>query len=528
MRKKERETAENYQRRCDKMGIQSSVNNDIKERAMAYYMGIDLGTSSVKALLMREDGIVVDTVQAGYDILKPEQQYAEQDMEILWDAAKQTIRSLFAQHSNLKDEIRGVGYSGQMHGLVMIDKEGRLLRNAIIWADQRTGETISQIYAKVPEDEYRSISLNSLSTGFLVTSLMWVKENEPSLYEKIDKIMLPKDYLRYRMCGELGTDLSDASGTAVFDTARRDWAWDLIERLDLDRKIFVPCHEAHETAGVSSLKCEEETGLKAGTSLVYGGGDSMMQAVGNGLIEPGLLCANIGTASQLSCCVKRPIHDSRYRTNTFCHSVQDAWILMGANLSGGVALKWLKENILEMRSFDEMSRLAETALAGSGGLLFLPYLNGERTPYHDPEAKGIYHGLTLKHTRAELIRSTMEGIVFALRNSFDIFEEMSVGCDRIIASGGGARGRLFRQIQADVFGVEIYTNQIKEQACVGAAVTAAVGTGGYGSYEEACERIVKMEEEIVQPDLERQKIYRERYEAYKELYPRNRGSFART
>ncbi|CUX48916.1 xylulokinase [Clostridium sp. C105KSO13] len=492
---------------------------------MQYYIGIDLGTSSVKSLLMREDGEIIDIAQEGYDIIKPQQQYAQQDMNLLCQAAERTIQAILVKHSGIKENIRGIGYSGQMHGLVMIDKNRNLIRDAIIWADQRSGEEIRDIYSVIPEEEYKEVVLNSLSTGFLITSLMWVKKHEPKIYAKIFKVMLPKDYLRYKMCGELGTDMSDASSAVIFDTKNRQWAWKFIERLGIKREFFVPCHEAYEIAGEVTQECERNTGLKAGTKLVYGGGDSLMQGIGNGIISPGTLSANIGTSSQLSCTIPQPLHDSLYRTNTFCHVREDRWMLMGANLSGGVALKWLMKNILDMQSYDEMTALAEKVPAGSSGLLFLPYLSGERTPYNNPDAKGIYLGLTLKHTRAEMIRSTMEGIIFGMKNSLEIFRDMGIEFQRIFASGGGARGRLFRQIQADMFGKEIYTSIGKEQACVGAAITAAVGTGGYASYEEACDRIVCLSKDTVIPDLENQKIYQERYEVYKELYPRNKELF---
>lgn len=492
---------------------------------MHYYMGIDLGTSSVKSLLMKENGEILGTAQEGYDIIKPEQQYAQQDMNLLWQATCKTIQRLLGNYPEARDSIKGIGYSGQMHGLVMLDKNGTLLGDAIIWADQRSGEEIRDIYSVIPEEEYKQTSLNSVSTGFLISSLMWVKKHEPKTYANISKVMLPKDYLRYKMCQELGTDVSDASGTAIFDTKNRQWAWKFIDRLGLEREFFLPCHEAYEIAGEVTPAGEKETGLRAGTKLVYGGGDTFMQAVGNDIVSPGTLSSNIGTASQLSCSLSEPLYDQKYRTNTFCHIREDRWLLMGANLSGGVALKWLMNNILDMQSYDDMTALAETSPVGSGGLLFLPYLSGERTPYNDPDARGIYMGLTLKHTKADLIRSTMEGIIFGLKNSLEIFQDMGVEYQRILASGGGARGLLFRQIQADMFGREIYTSTGKEQACVGAAITAAVGTKGYSSYEEACSKIIRLSEDVVIPNTENQKIYEERYQVYKELYPRNKELF---
>lgn len=492
---------------------------------MNYYLGVDIGTSSVKSLLMDARGNVIGTSQIGYDIIKSRPEYAEQDMEELWEASRRTIADIVKRYPQEAAEIQGISYSGQMHGLVMTDKNGHPIRNAVIWADQRSGKEIDKIYDIVGKDAYRSAALNSLSTGFLVASLMWVKEHEPENYEKIHYIMFPKDYIRFRMCGEYGTDMSDASSGAVFDTKNRRWAWELIDRLGLDRKIFPECHEACDVMGKVTEACAEATGLKKGIRIVCGGGDTLMQGVGNGIIGPGTLAANIGTACQISGAFNEPLYDKEYRTNTFCHVKKDLWMLMGAHLSGGVALKWLMNQILHMDSFDEMTELASHAPAGSEGLVFLPYLSGERTPYNDPGAKGIYFGMTLRHGREHMIRSTMEGIVFGLRTSIEIFKGLGIEYDRIIASGGGARGRLFLEMQADIFDCEIYTNTGSEQAGIGAAITAAVACGEYADYEEACAKLVHMKDIVVTPNRENQKYYEEQFAVYRELYGHNRELF---
>ena len=270
----------------------------------------------------------------------------------------------------------------------------------------------------------------------------------------------------------------------------------------------------------------EETGLKEGIKIAYGGGDTLMQGVGNGIIRPGVLAANIGTSCQISGGFNEPLYDEKFRTNTFCHVKEDLWMLMGAHLSGGVALKWLMNNILEMGSYDEMTSLAATVPAGSEGLVFLPYLSGERTPYNDPNAKGIYFGMTLKHERAHMIRSTMEGIVFGLRTSIEIFKDLGIEYHKIIASGGGARGKLFLEMQADIFDCEIYTNQGNEQACIGAAITAANAAGEFGNYEEACDKLVHMKDTIVTPNHENQKYYEEQFAIFRELYGHNADLFS--
>lgn len=492
---------------------------------MNYYLGIDVGTSSVKSLLMDAGGRMIGTEQQGYEIVKERFDYAEQDMELLWEAAKSTICALVRRFPTEAGRIQGISYSGQMHGLVMVDRQERLIRRGIIWADQRSADEIQKVYDRVGKDRYRNVVLNSLSTGFLLASLMWVWENEPECYEQIYKVMLPKDYIRWRMCGEYGTDRSDASGSAIFDTGNRQWAWELIDELGLDREIFPVCCESGSIAGAVTKQCAEETGLKAGTAIAYGGGDALMQAVGNGAAAPGILTANIGTSSQLNAYIDRPLYDSKFRTNTFCHVPPESWLLMGANLSGGIALKWLMNQILEMKNYDAMTRLAETVSAGSEGLLFLPYLSGERTPYNDPAAKGIYFGMTLKHTRAHLIRSTMEGIVFGLRTSLDIFKEQGLACRKTIASGGGARSSLFLQMQADILDCEIFTNKEQEQACMGAAITAAAACGEYADYQEACEKTVRLKDKTVLPNRENQKYYEEAFGLYQELYPHNRELF---
>ncbi len=492
---------------------------------MRCFMGIDLGTSSVKALIVDERGGILGSAQRDYDIRKERIEYAEQDIDLLWAATREVISGALASSDVPAGDIAGIGYSGQMHGLVMVDAQGRPIRDAIIWADQRSAGAIEDIYKVIPREEYLGVSLNALSTGFLISSLIWVKEHEPENFKRIAKVMLPKDYIRFRMCGEYGTDPSDASSTAIYDTGRRDWAWEFIDRLELPRDIFPPCHESFEVAGAVTAECAEAAGLKAGTPIVYGGGDTPVQAVGNGLIGPGMLTANIGTACQLSAILDHPGHDAQYRTNTFCHIPANTWMLMGAHLSGGVALKWLRDQVFYMKNYDEMTAVAAEAPAGCEGLLFLPYLSGERTPCNDPNAKGVWLGLTLRHGRAHMIRSAMEGIVLGMRNSLSIFEGLGVKAERIVASGGGARSRLFKQIQADVFGREIYTNAGNEQGCTGAALIAAVGVGAFPGFKEACESMVRYSPEVVEPDMRNHALYEERFGAFKQIYDHNRDLF---
>ncbi len=492
---------------------------------MACFVGIDIGTSSVRAAAVDERGRTLAFGQCEYDIIKPKIDQAEQNMEQLWESTVQSIQLMLSQGKVSKDDICGIGYSGQMHGLVMVDGDGKSIRNAIIWADQRTEREISGIYEKVPKEEFDTVYLNRLSTGFALPSLMWVKEHEPENFQKIDKIFCPKDYIRFKMCGRIGTDASDASSTGMWDMKKRTWAYGILEKLGVPASILPESHEACETAGRVTEECAQACGLKPGTVITYGGGDSLMMELGNGMIRDGIMASTIGTACHLTCALERPAHDMLFRTNTWCHAGSGLWSIMGAHLSGGAALKWLRDNILEMGSFDEMNVCASKVPAGSEGLLFLPYLNGERTPHNDANAKAVYLGLSLKHTKEHIIRSTMEGIVYSMKESYEILKSIGVTGSRMIASGGGAKSPLLCQIQADMYNCPVLTNREKEQASLGAAITASVGCGYFRNYEEACGNMVCFSDDVTEPDAEHVKIYNEGFLRFKEIYKANKGIF---
>lgn len=494
---------------------------------MDCFIGIDVGTSSVKSIIMRADGKILGVAQEKYDVLRPLPGYAEQVIEELWQATCATLKALSGQYPEVMHAVKCVGYSGQMHGLVMLDRNNRPLRNAIIWEDQRSVQQIGEILNKVPGDEFNAITLNTLSTGYLISSLIWVRDQEPRIFERVHKLMLPKDYIRFKMCGEIGSDMSDASSAVIFDTANRNWAWSIIDRLSLPRDIFPECHEAYECAGRITAEAAALTGLVAGTPVVYGGGDTLMHEVGTCMIdETRPWVANIGTSCQVTCAMNQPKHDKAYRTNTFCHVKEDLWMLMSVNLSGGAAMKWLGDMVFQGLSFAEMNEMAATVSVGSDGLIFLPYLTGGRSPDNDPRARGMFMGLNLSHTKAHFVRSTMEGVVYSLKNSFETLESIVHKTpDRVIASGGGARGQLFLQMEADAFNRPIYTTVEAEQSCVGAAITAGVGVGYYASYGEACDAVVRFHDTVIEPIAENVRRYEEYFAIYKELYGRNREVF---
>lgn len=492
---------------------------------MEYYVGIDLGTSSVKAVAVDTKGKIAAAGQCGYEIHKPAWNRAEQDMEELWNAAVKAIRSMLAEQPEIRSSIKGIGFSGQMHGLAAVDKDGRPVRDAIIWADQRTADVIAGIYEVIPESEFGRVCGNRLSAGFLLPSLVWIREHEPENYEKIYKILSPKDYIRYRICGELGTDDSDASGTGMWQIENRAWAYGILSKLGIPLEFLADSRQSYEEAGKVTPECARLTGLPQGAFVSYGGGDSLMMELGNGMIREGLMESAIGTSCHLACALETPLYDPKFRTNTWCHAGEKLWSIMGAHLSGGIVLKWLKNQILREESFEDMTALAEKIPPGSEGLLFLPYLNGERTPHHDPEAKAVYLGMTLKHDRGHMIRSAMEGVVYSMKESYEIFRSLGIQNNQIIAAGGGARSRLFRQIQADMYGCPVCVNQGTEQAALGAAITAAVGSGYYRNYEEACQAMVHLSPEIVEPVPEHMRIYEENFFRFQKLYELNKELF---
>lgn len=492
---------------------------------MSYLVGIDLGTSSVKTIIMDPDGKIIGFGQENYEVQTPSIGYAEQDIELLWEATARTIKLAITSGNINPSAIKGIGLSGQMHGLVLLDKQLKPIRPAIIWADQRTRQQVDNIYRIIGMDELRETTLNSLCTGFFISSLMWIRDIEPESYQKAYKAILPKDYIRYKLCGVIATDVTDASSTLAFNTAKRCWAFNVLEKLGINPGLFPQYGESYQIAGEISKECEAKTGLYSKTPVVYGGGDSLMYSVGNGIIKPGIVSSNIGTAGQLATAVNRPIYDHHFRTNTFCHVKEDLWIIFGGHLNGGILLNWLQNNFFPHLSYQEFDELAKGIPAGSEGALFLPYLSGERTPYLDPSAKGILFGLTLRHGHQHMIRAIMEGVVLALRLSLEIFKELNIPIERIVASGGGARSNIWLQMQADIFNTDIHTVSSMEEACTGAAIVAGVGVNLFESIEQACATIVRYNPKVTAAKPENVKIYDEAFAKFKLLYLNNKNLF---
>lgn len=487
---------------------------------MASILGIDLGTSSVKVMLLDTEKGVVKTEANSYDVEIPALGYAQQSPKEWWECLCKSLQALKEKHPGPFEKIQAIGLSGQMHGLVLTDKKGEILRPAILWLDQRSGAECHEIMERVKQEGWEEILQNRVFPGFAFPSLLWVKRQEPEIYQNIHKLMQPKDYIRYRLTGEIGTEVSDASASLMFDLSQRKWAYSVTEAFGLDGKLFPECRESWEVAGYVTKKAQEETGIKAGVPVIYGAGDQPCQSIGNGVFQEGRAICNIGTGGQISVYSETDRYDKQLRTNTFCHCYHKAYTVFGAMLCAGMALKWLKNNLLWENSFQVLSQKAGTVPPGSEGVLFLPYLAGERTPHMDPKAKGMFYGLQLCHGREHLIRAVMEGITFGLKDCLDILEEMGMAGDQIIASGGASVSPVWLQMQADIFQKEVRVCTVKEQACLGACILAGVGTGLFSDIQEPCRRFVKYEDKIYRPEPEG--IYQKYHEKFQELYERNK------
>lgn len=492
---------------------------------MSVLMGVDLGTSSVRTMLVRDDGKVLGSCQAGYDVTIPRVGYAEQSPQLWYEKMTETMRGVLKQTGISPEEVTAVSFSGQMHGMVCVDKDGSVLCPAIIWQDQRAGSSIAHIYEKLGKDFVTKNVQNRISAGFLLGSLYWVYENKPELYNRIYKVMLAKDYVKMRLTGEIVTDYSDAAGSTAFDNVRMCWAEPLLNGLGLDMDKFPRCESSAYVVGNLTEQACADTGLLRSVKVVNGGADQCMQGIGNGIVEEGVLACNIGTGGQISTSVSKPLYDEKLRTNTFAHVLENRWNFMGACLSSGASFKWCAKQIIGVQDYDVLNRGIAGIPVGSEGLIFLPYLVGERTPHQDSSARGMFAGLTLKHDKFHMARAVMEGVTYSLRDCMSVLTENGVQCKKVIASGGGANSPVWLQMQADILEQPIYKSMTAEQACVGAAITAGIGTGVYNSYEEACDLMVKLDDKVYEPSAEHAKRYREYYEVFRELYQINREVF---
>ena len=484
-----------------------------------FWLGIDIGTGGSRALLIDDKGKVLHAFTAPHEDMKMERPlWAEQNPENWWDAAKAAIRGVLAQSGAAGKDVAAVGLSGQMHGLTLLDEADNVIRPALIWCDQRSQAQVDWINQTAGKQTVLDCIANPVLTGFTLPKLLWVRDNEPRNYERIRKVLLPKDYVRFQLTGEYASDVSDASGTALFDVVRRRWSAALADKLGVDRSILPYVYESPDVSGRVTAKAAEETGLAEGTPVVGGAGDQAASAVGNGIVDPGVVSCTIGTSGVVFAYTQKPAYDPEGRVHTFCHAVPGAWHVMGVTQGAGLSLQWFRNQLAPGTDYDALTNEAAGSPVCAQGLFWLPYLMGERTPHLDASARGGWIGVTASHKRCDLIRSVLEGVSFSLKDCLQIIEQMGVPVDSVRVSGGGAKSPFWRQMLSDVFAKPAVTLETQEGSAYGAALLALVGSGVYATVPDACRAVVRETERVEPRSFESQR-YARGHEVYTALYP---------
>ena len=482
-------------------------------------LGIDVSTTGAKALLIDLEGEVIASATTTIKLSTPHPLWSEQNPDDWWQGIRLSISKALKEANAHGADIAAIGMTGQMHGLVLLDANGAVLRPAILWNDQRTAEQCDQIREKVGKDQLIKISGNDALTGFTAPKILWVRENEPEVYKKVKHILLPKDYIRYKLTGQFAVDRAGGSGTILFNLAKRTWSEELINILEIPPEWLPPTFEGPEVTGATTKIAAEETSLSEGIPVVGGGGDQSAQAVGVGAVESGIIALTLGTSGVVFATTESPLIEPEGRLHAFCQAVPERWHFMGVMLSAAGSLQWYRDNLAPGTSFDILNSEADSISPGSEGLIFLPYLTGERTPHPDPMARGAWIGLTVRHTRAHLTRSVLEGVAFGIRDSFSLIKSAGLGdIKQVRISGGGAKSQLWQQIMADVLGSELVTVNTTEGAAYGAALLAGVGIGAFESVQEACNKTIQITG-ITNPSESTTNIYNDYYARYQALYP---------
>ncbi len=485
-------------------------------------LGIDVGTGGTRAVVVDPDGNVVASATAEHvPFISTRTGWAEQDPEDWWRATTTVVREVLSKSS--ADEIKAVGFSGQMHGLVLLGPSDEILRPAIIWCDQRTDSQCKSLTEMIGSDRLIELTCNPALTGFTLPKLLWVREWEPDVWRNVRAVLLPKDYVRLKLSGDRATDVADASGTLLFDVKARKWSSEMLAATEIDKDLLPRVYESPEVTGSISNAGAEATGLCAGTPIIAGGGDQAAGAVGMGIVRPGTASSTIGTSGVVFAATDRPILDSRGRVHTFCHAIPGRWHVMGVTQGAGLSLRWFRDQFGVIDgdgcdSYDKLTAEASLVPSGCNGLIWAPYLMGERTPHLDPFVRAALVGLTASHTRAHIVRALLEGVAFSLRDAFEVFNEIKVQVDEIRLGGGGARSSLWRQIQADVYGKPVNTVAAEEGAAFGAALLAGVAVGIWSSVEAACDAVVRIADRV-EPNADSEGILARQYERFKQIYP---------
>lgn len=495
---------------------------------MEYLLGIDLGTSGTKTVLFDVHGSAVASALAEYPLHQPQNGWAEQDPLDWWEAAKTTIRQVLQKSGVAPEDIKGLGISGQMHGLVLLDDLGQVLRPAILWNDGRTALECAEITETIGYKRLIAITANPALTGFTAGKILWVRKNEPDIYKKARHVLLPKDFVRFKLTGEYASEMSDASGTNLLDVPGRRWSDEILSLLKIDKSLLPPLLESSDPAGVITPTAAKDTGLKAGTVVAAGAGDNAAAAVGTGVVTQGKAFITIGTSGVIFAHSDTVQIDPEGRVHTFCAAVPGAYTVMSCSLAAGLSLKWFRDTFCraecetgELMGVDPYQLLdeeAKKAPIGANRLLFLPYLMGERSPLLDSNARGAFIGLSAMHTRRDLLRAVMEGVIFSQKQNLDILSGMRVLPAAMLATGGGAKSPFWRAMIADVFRMEVKTVANTEGPALGAAILAGVACGVFGDIPGACAAIVREKEPLL-PDEANGDKYDRVYRIYESLYP---------
>lgn len=495
-----------------------------------YVLGIDVGTGGNRALIIDDQGRLISSATAEHEpFASPKIGWAEQHPEDWWKACGLAVRQALSKARLAGDAVACVGFSGQMHGAVMLDERSKVVRPALIWCDVRTEPQCRELTEKIGAERIIQLTCNPALPNFTLTKFLWVRENEPENWKRVRSVMLPKDYVRFRLTGDRAIDVADASGTLMLDVTHRRWSNEVLQAAEIDERILPALCESPDICGKVSAEGAAATGLKVGTPVVAGAGDQAAGATGMGIVAAGAVSATIGTSGVVFASTDRPALDPKGRLHTFCHAIPGRWHVMGVTQAAGLSLRWFRDQFGAGKDdgrdpYERLSDEAAAAPPGSDGLLWTPYLMGERTPHLDANARGALVGLTASHTRAHVIRAILEGVAFSLRDTFTIFSEMRVPVRRIRLGGGGARSRLWRQIQADVYGHEVEIVEAEEGAAYGAAILAGVGAKIWPTVDDACYSVVRVAERVSQR-TETATTMNAAYAAYRRVYPATKNVF---
>lgn len=502
---------------------------------MKYVIGIDLGTSATKTVLFDINGGIVASASREYDLIQPHNGWAEQNPQDWYDAAIETLKKVVSESGVDACEIVSLGISGQMHGLVMLDEECNVLRPSILWCDQRTGKECDELTEKLGRDTLIKITANPALTGFTASKILWVKNNEPEIFEKCRHILLPKDYLRFRLTGEFATEVSDASGMQLLDVPARKWSSVMIEAVGIKEEYLAKVYESPEITGYINAETAALTGLSTETSVVGGAGDNAAAAVGMGVVEEGKAFTTIGTSGVVFAHTDNPVIDPAGRVHTFCCAVPGAWHVMGVTQGAGLSMQWFKNNFCdkEIKTAEQTKTdvyritdgMASEIPVGCDKLIYLPYLMGERTPHLDPDCRGVFFGISAMHTKAHFIRAILEGVTYSLYDCLLVLKEMNISPETMLLCGGGAKSKLWKNMICNTFALPVATSQSSEAPALGVAILAAVGAGIYQSVPEACRAMTSVKPDSLAPDAEQTALYRKHHTVYSSLYSSLKDSY---